>query len=239
MKRFWLIRPMLLLALTVAPATGQARPADNDELVERVRQSIEVLQALTSAPDDAIPEYILERAEAIVVVPSLVKGGFIVGAEHGRGIMSVREPARNAWSAPAFVSMSGGSFGAQIGVQSVDLMLIVVNRDGIDELLKDEFTLGTSASVTAGPVGRSTKAATDLLMSAKILAYSRAKGIFAGATLEGSTLRADRDANENFYGMRLDTNDIVIEKQHQVSLPAMAQQWRDTLARITGSLKRN
>jgi len=223
----------LLLMLSVSHITFAESP---NATHERLQKSIQVLREITTAPDDAIPEFVLERAEAIAVVPSLIKGGFIVGAEHGNGVMSVRDPDKNTWSSPAFVSLSGGSVGAQIGLQSVDLVLVVVNRDGIDELLKDKFTLGANASVAAGPVGRSAKAATDILLSAQILAYSRTKGIFAGATLDGSTLGPDRPANEQFYGKRYDTKEIVTpEAIAPRQRSAVARQWQDMLTMLAGS----
>lgn len=207
-----------------------------NETHERLQKSIQVLRDLTGAPDDAIPEFVLKRAEAIIVVPSLIKGGFIVGVEHGNGVMSVRDPDKRTWSPPAFIGLPGGSFGAQIGVQSVDLVLVVVNRDGIDELLKDKFTLGANASAAAGPVGRSAKAATDVLLSVQILAYSRTKGIFAGVALDGSTLGPDRDANEQFYGQRYATEDIVTaEATAPRQQSAIARQWQDTLTMLAGS----
>jgi lipid-binding SYLF domain-containing protein len=227
----------VLSALVVALMTGRAYAAANSDQVERVQKSMEVLRALTSAEDSAIPEYILERAEAIIVIPSYLKGGFVVGAEHGKGIMSVRDRTANSWSLPAFVSMSGGSFGAQIGLQSVDLVLVVVNRDSVAELLKNKFTFGGDLSVAAGPVGRSTKAATDLKLEAKILAYSRAKGLFAGATLNGTALQADEESNGKFYGKRLITRAIVLEHQVTGKVPAGANEWREMLKRITSTTR--
>ncbi len=186
----------LVLAALASPAAA----ADAASETERLHKSIEVLQELVRTPDDAIPEHILARAEAIVVIPTLIKGGFVVGAEHGKGVVSVRNRTTGTWSLPAFVAMTGGSVGWQIGVQSTDLVLLVMNADGVDDLLRSEFKLGADASVAAGPVGRSAQAATDITMSAKILAYSRAKGLFAGVTLQGSSLRDDEDANGDFYG---------------------------------------
>jgi len=218
--------------LAVALSARPARADDGSDERERVQEATEILRELTGADDDDIPRHILERAEAVVVIPSLLKGGFVVGAQHGRGILSVRDRGTNTWSAPAFVAMTGGTFGLQIGAQAIDLVLLVMNRDGIDELLKDEFTLGGSASVAAGPVGRSAKAATDALMTAKILAYSRARGVFAGATLEGSSLRADDDANEEFYGRELETRAIVIDNA-VAQAPPVVGTWRTTLAGVT------
>jgi lipid-binding SYLF domain-containing protein len=203
---------------------------------DRVRKSIVLLNELTRASDHAIPTYVLERAEAVVVIPSFMKGGLIFGAEHGKGILSVRDRRSNTWSPPAFVEMTGGTFGAQIGLESVDLVLLVMNRGAIEHLLGDTFTLGADASVAAGPVGRSARAGTDYRLGAQILAYSRAKGLFAGATLGGTALKADRGSNEDFYGRRLTSRAIVLENQAGTSEnPALVAQWRAAIARDTGA----
>jgi len=204
--------------------------AARDSEAQRVAKSTEVLSDLVKTPDDSIPEYILDRAEAIVVIPTLVKGGFVVGGERGKGIMSVRRTEGRRWSPPGFVTITGGSFGWQIGLQSVDLVLLVMNRDGIDDLLKSEFKLGVNGSVAAGPVGRTAQAATDARMAAKILAYSRAKGLFAGATIEGASLRDDRDANERFYGKPL-SSEAIFAGGLSGRLPGVVTAWRDTLER--------
>jgi len=212
-----------LLVLTPVPAHAQS----NED--KRVTDSAAVLETLVRAPDQGIPEHILTRAEAIVVIPSLVKGGFIVGAQHGRGLMSVRNRETNKWSAPGFVALTGGSIGWQIGVQAVDLVLLVMNRDGVKDLLDNEFKLGANASVAAGPLGRQGEASTDASLSAQILAYSRAKGLFAGLSLEGASLRIDRDANEKFYGRSVSKDDMV----RGVSMTtAGGSLWAATLERL-------
>jgi lipid-binding SYLF domain-containing protein len=227
-RSFWQTTAYALAVglLVSAPALASDRTDES----KRIAESIAVLHELTGTPDAAIPKYVLERAEAIVVIPTLVKGGFVVGAEHGRGVMSVRDRKTDQWSPPSFVTMTGGSIGWQIGLQSVDLVLIVTNRDGVDDLLKSEFTLGGNASVAAGPVGRSAEASTDARMGAKILAYSRAKGLFAGATLEGSSLRSDDDANRRFYGREMPAKAIA-EASDLPAAPAAARQWRAALGR--------
>lgn len=225
-KYSWRTAVQALAIGLVAVSPALADDAADD--AKRITKSIEVLNDLTSTPDAAIPNYVLERAEAIVVIPSLVKGGFVVGAEHGKGVMSVRDRKTNQWSAPAFVKMTGGSIGWQIGLQTVDLVLVVMNREGVDDLLTSEFTLGGNASVAAGPVGRSAEASTDATMGAKILAYSRAKGLFAGATLEGSSLRSDDDSNARFYGREISAKVIA---ESNLTAPPAAQQWRDALRR--------
>jgi len=203
-----LSRAVVLLGVTALLASPAAARADNDE-EKRVTESMAVLETLVRAPDQGIPEHILTRAEAIVVIPSLVKGGFIVGAQHGRGIMSVRNRDTNTWSAPGFVALTGGSIGWQIGVQATDLVLLVMNRDGVKDLLDTEFKVGANASVAAGPVGRTGEASTDASLSAQILAYSRTRGLFAGLALEGASLRIDRDANEKFYGKGVSKDEMV------------------------------
>jgi lipid-binding SYLF domain-containing protein len=218
------------LTLLIAPPAG----AQTNEQ-KRVTDASAVLETLVRAPDQGIPEHILERAEAIVVIPSLVKGGFIIGAQHGRGVMSVRNRDTNTWSAPGFIALTGGSIGWQIGVQAVDLVLLVMNKEGVKDLLDNEFKLGANASVAAGPVGRQGEASTDATLTAQILAYSRAKGLFAGLSLEGASLRIDRDANKDFYGASISTDEMVrgVDK----TTPA-GSQWTATLARLVPASRR-
>jgi lipid-binding SYLF domain-containing protein len=223
-------------AIAAAPAYAQTdapRPeAPRSDEVQRIHDSIEVLNELTATPDNNIPAYLLERAEAIVIIPSLVKGGFIVGAKHGKGVVSVRDRAKGTWSAPAFVNMTGGSIGWQIGAESVDLVLLVMNKEGVNQLFEDRFTLGGSVSLTAGPVGRSADANTNAQLNAQILAYSRAKGLFAGASLEGAALHEDDDANEDFYGEECDLREITSGAMMTKPMPQAAQTLTATLKRI-------
>ena len=209
-----------------ATAWGQTTPASDSDEAKRITESITVLRELSAAPDRGIPEHLLARAEAIVVIPTLIKGGFVVGAKHGKGVISTRDRATNAWSNPAFVNMTGGSIGWQIGVESVDLVLLVMNRRGVDELLEDRFTLGGNLSVAAGPVGRSGDAATNAQVSAQILAYSRSKGLFAGATLEGAALHGDDSANKALYGTT-GLREVLAGKP--ATTPAAAATWRSAL----------
>jgi lipid-binding SYLF domain-containing protein len=211
-----------------AMLVASSAAAQSDE-EKRITDSAAVLETLVRAPDQGIPEHILSRAEAIVVIPSLVKGGFIFGAQHGRGVMSVRNRETNTWSAPGFVALTGGSIGWQIGVQAVDLVLLVMNKEGVKDLLDNEFKLGANASVAAGPVGRQGEASTDASLSAQILAYSRAKGLFAGLSLEGSSLRVDRDANEDFYRTSVSTDEMV---RGVTRTTPLGSQWTATLARL-------
>jgi len=228
----------LAMALLSAPTAAQAprvvTPPPADEL-QRIESSTTVLKELAMSPDDNIPQALLQRAEAIVVIPTLVKGGFIVGAKHGRGIMSARESGSRQWSLPMFVTMTGGSIGWQIGVQSVDLVLLVMNPSGVTSLLDDKFTVGGTLSAAAGPVGRSAEASTDAKLNSQILAYSRAKGLFAGATLEGSALHPDKDANRDFYGTTVDIRGLLRTTSVDPSLPTAIAQWHALLASFDAS----
>jgi SH3 domain-containing YSC84-like protein 1 len=230
MKR-WVVQPLLISAAIVAVVA----PRVYADAPDRVQKSIVILDELTRAGDNAIPDYVLERAEAVVVIPSFTRGGLLVGGEHGKGILSVRDRRTNTWSAPTFVEMTGGTFGPQIGVESVDLVLLVMNRGAVDQLLKDKFTFGGTASVTAGPVGRSARAGTEPHFESQILAYSRSKGLFAGATLNGTVLKSDHSAIEDFYGHEMSSRAIVLENQVGGTMPPLANQWRAAIARHTRS----
>jgi SH3 domain-containing YSC84-like protein 1 len=184
--------------------------AQSDE-ADRVRESATVLGEIMSAADRAIPGSVIGKAEGLAIFPGTLRGGFIVGAERGRGILVVRDQQTNAWSAPAFLTITGGSVGLQIGVRATDLILVIQNRRGLENLVRNEFKIGAGAAVTGGPVGRDAQAATDIQLRAEILSYSRSRGLFAGATLEGSTIREDRDANGRYYGERFTTREVVFE----------------------------
>jgi lipid-binding SYLF domain-containing protein len=165
---------------------------------DRVQAAADVLNEIQSAPDSGIPEDILGHAQCVAVVPSMLKGGFIVGAKYGRGLASCRTP--KGWSAPAFFLLEGGSFGFQIGGQAVDLVMLIMNNDGMEHLLSSQFALGADASVAAGPVGRHAEGNTDWKMRAQVLTYSRARGVFAGAALNGAVMKQDKDSTREFYG---------------------------------------
>src|ERR1700690_2335548 len=166
--------------------------------VDRLEKSVAVLHAVMSTPDKGIPEEVLSGAKCILVVPDLIKGGFIIGGKHGRGVASCRTSA--GWSAPAFVSVGGGSWGLQIGVEGVDLVMLVMNDQGFQHLLSSKFELTGEGSVAAGPVGRHASAGTDWKMNTEMLTYSRSKGIFAGLTLEGAVIEQDNDSTRAIYG---------------------------------------
>ena len=204
-------RVPLIAATLAAVAVMGLSPAlsarQDSEEARRVREAATIFGEIMGAEDKAIPEAILEKAEGIAIFPSTLRAGFVVGGTRGRGIISARNEGR--WSAPAFLTLTGGSFGLQIGGQAADIILIINDRRGLENLVSNQFKLGADAAVAAGPVGRDAQAATDLQLRAQILSYSRARGLFAGVTINGSTVRQDRDANQRFYGRRLDTKDIV------------------------------
>jgi len=175
-----------------------ADEAKDSKAADRVQASADVLNEIQSAPDSGIPQEILSHAECVAVVPSMLKGGFIVGAKYGRGVASCRTP--KGWSTPAFFLVEGGSFGFQIGGQAVDLVMLIMNNDGMEHLLSSQFQLGADASVAAGPVGRHAEGDTDWKMRAQVLTYSRARGVFAGATLNGGVVKQDKDSTRDFYG---------------------------------------
>ena len=231
-------QPRLLVAACAAllvlgaGSSGSADTQNGTEEAKRIQKSIDTLQKLTAAPDDGIPKHLLQRAEAIIVIPDLLKGGFVVGGSHGKGVISVRNGTE--WSAPAFVQMTGGSIGWQIGVQSVDLVLLVMNRQGVDDLLNNKFKIGGNLSLAAGPVGRAAEASTDAKFSSQILAYSRAKGLFAGATLEGAGMPADEDDNADLYGAEASLREITSGRRTPITDTAAVTAWKDAIKRIAG-----
>jgi lipid-binding SYLF domain-containing protein len=194
-----------LALLSIAPMMVAVEPESGAQ--KRVTASAEVLSEILHAKDRGIPEDLLRKAQCAGVVPSLKRAGFIVGAKYGKGVVVCRTDS--GWSAPATIRIEGGSFGFQIGAGETDLVFIVMNRHGVRDLMKDKFTLGGDASAMAGPVGRSGEAQTDALMRAEILSYSRAHGIFAGVSLEGSTLRPDNNDNWALYGHAVTQREIL------------------------------
>jgi lipid-binding SYLF domain-containing protein len=181
-----------------------------DSAQERLDKSARVLGEIMRAPDKGIPQDLLDKAECVIVLPDLKKGAFIVGGEYGRGFAECRKRSGTGWGAPAAMKFEGGSVGFQIGGTEADIVMLVMNRHGMDKLLGDKFTLGADATVAAGPVGRTAAANTDLKMTAEILAWSRSKGLFAGIALKGATLRPDTKENAELYGHEMTTHDIVL-----------------------------
>lgn len=193
---------------------GSAR----EDSVARLQSSVDVLHAIMATPDKGIPEEVLSNAKCILVVPDLIKGGFIFGGKHGRGVASCR--TSDGWSAPAFVSVGGGSWGLQIGVEGVDLVMLVMNDQGFQHLLSSKFQLTGEGSAAAGPVGRHASAGTDWKMNTQVLTYSRSKGAFAGLTLEGAVVQQDDDSTRAIYGKNMKFRNILSGK---VSTPESAE----------------
>lgn len=203
------ILPLLAILVAITAIISPLRAQDSSDEAKRQRDAAVVLDEIMAAADKAIPSTVLEKAVGIAVFPGLLKGGLGVGAQHGRGVLSARNKKGGGWSNPAFLTINGGSIGLQIGVQSTDLVLVVNNQRGLEQMVRNQFKVGADAAATAGPVGRDAGAATDIQMRAQILTYSRSRGVFAGVTLNGSTINQDKDANERFYGKPLTTSEIV------------------------------
>jgi len=199
---------MKLTHLALVTLTAGALFAASDA-PKRLDAAADVMKEIMSAPDKGIPQDLLEKAACIVVVPGLKKGAFIVGAKYGKGFMSCRKPNGVGCSAPGSIRIEGGSFGFQIGGSETDVVLLVMNEGGVKKLLSSKFTVGADASAAAGPVGRTSSAATDAQLHAEILTYSRARGLFAGISLEGATLRQDDEWNKDLYGKTVSNNDVV------------------------------
>jgi SH3 domain-containing YSC84-like protein 1 len=211
-------KTMSLLLMCFLGLIGSAWAGSNrQDSVARLQSSVDVLHAIMAAPDKGIPEEVLSNAKCILVVPDLIKGGFIFGGKHGRGVASCR--THEGWSAPAFVSIGGGSWGLQIGVEGVDLVMLVMNDQGFQHLLTSKFQLSGEGSAAAGPVGRHASAGTDWKMNTEMLTYSRSKGAFAGLTLEGAVVQQDDDSTRAIYGKHLTFRNILSGK---VSTPQSA-----------------
>lgn len=228
MRRSILIATIISVLAPLSPAVAQSDQA------RRIEAAAAVLDEIMSAPDKAIPTSVLDNAEGLAVFPGTLKGGFLIGAHRGRGIISVRDRKSGGWSNPAFLTLTGGSFGAQIGGQAIDVVLVIMDRRGLENLLQNQFKLGAQAGVAAGPVGRDAQAATDIQLRAKILSYSRSRGLFAGVSLEGSAVRQDRDWNELFYGEPYRTRSIVLDGKGVPKEQAVVDQWLSALARHAG-----
>jgi lipid-binding SYLF domain-containing protein len=215
----------LLLAIT-------SRADDKEKDEDRLKNAGTVLTEILNVPDD-IPQDLLDKADCVVVFPSVLKAAFVVGASYGRGAMTCRKGGNfnGPWGAPSMMALEGGSVGFQIGAEATDFVLLVMNDRGANGILSSKVKLGGDASVAAGPVGRSASAETDVSIRAEILSYSRARGLFAGVSLEGSTIRPDNDANERIYGTKISAKDIVIA--HETHVPPAAKSLIWTLNRKT------
>jgi len=192
-------------ALTAMTTTLFA--ASKDEVNKRLEEAASVFSEITAAPDKGIPQDTLEKAHCAVIVPGMKKGAFIVGAQYGKGFVTCR--SGGGWSAPAAIKMEGGSFGLQIGGSETDVVMLVMNEHGAQKLMESQFTLGGEGEVAAGPVGRTATAETDAKLHAEILSWSRSRGVFAGISLKGATLRTDQEDNEALYGKKMDTKEVI------------------------------
>jgi len=221
------------LALVLLAASAFAANAGKEQ--ERVKEAGEVLKEILNIPDD-IPQDLLDKAECLIILPSVKKGAIGVGGSYGRGVMVCRsgEHYTGKWGAPALYALEGISIGFQLGGQATDFVLLVMNPKGARSLLSSKVKLGADASAAAGPKGRTAEGATDIVMNAEILSYSRNKGLFAGVSLEGSTLRSDGGANENLYGRKLSARQII--REGKVGIPASAH---ELVSRLDAKSPRN
>lgn len=218
-----------VLALAVS---AMAFPAEKVDVTARIDEAGKVFTEINTAQDKGIPSELLERAQCIGIIPGMKRAGFIVGGNYGKGVLVCRNPTTRGWSAPATVRVEGGSIGLQIGAGETDVVFVVMNRRGMDKLMEDKFTIGGDVSAMGGPVGRSATANTDAFMRAEILSYSRARGVFAGITLNGSTLRPDKDDNRLLYGSDVTQREILSGKVHHPAAAASLYAALDRFAPI-------
>jgi len=218
----------LLIGATAVIQPSPVRADNKDE--DRLQNAGEVMKEIIDIPDD-IPQNLLDKADCVIVIPSVLKAAFIVGGSYGRGAMTCRsgEDFQGPWGAPTMMALEGGSFGFQLGGQATDFVLLVMNTRGASSILSSKVKLGADASAAAGPKGRDAEADTDVTLRAEVLTYSRARGLFAGISLEGSTLRPDNDGNKKIYGKALDAKDIALH--NAVPVPPSAKLLIDTLTR--------
>jgi lipid-binding SYLF domain-containing protein len=235
MKKLLTLVTTLAFLSSIAPASkaGDEKPKETTAKVsdesERMTNSTTCLQEVIAIPEDGIPQSMFDHAAAIIVIPNLIKAGFIVGAKRGEGVMSIRN--ENGWSHPTFVNMTGGSIGWQVGVESTDLVLVFMSQKSVKALLNGEFTLGADASVAAGPVGREASASTNLSAKAEVYSYSRSRGIFAGIALDGSKLGIDNDAVGRYYGKGMTANTVMFGAHGDA--PKSADDFKLTLNNLT------
>lgn len=221
---------MTRLALLLVLLTGASCVAAQDAQLQRADDAIRVLSEIMQSPDRRIPTEMLAQAEAIAVIPNVVKAGLVLGGRHGRGLISVRSPD-GTWSNPSYVSLAGGSVGFQAGVQATDVVLVFRSRRGVDSIVNGKFTLGADAAVAAGPVGRNAQALTDGQLKAEIYSYSRSRGLFAGVALDGSVISIDHKANQKIYGNKVTPRRIF--EGGVVQVPERVVDFRDRLEEHT------
>ena len=217
----------VVIAMAVLFAGAAQAVKVSSKQTDRIRAAADVLREIHAVPDKDVPQNLWDKADCVIVVPSLKKAAFIVGGEYGKGLMSCRRSG--GWSAPIFMELEKGSWGLQAGAQSIDLVLLVMNEKGMEKLLNNKVTLGAEASVAAGPVGRDARAATDAQMNAEILSYSRAQGLFAGIDISGGVLKPDKSENADLYGKEVVPRDIVMA--NNVKAPSEVSPFLDALKR--------
>ncbi len=222
--------------LSLAPLSVGGPKSDDAKELDRMKNAGTVLQEILDIPDD-IPQDMMDKARCVVVMPSVLKAAFIAGGSYGRGLMVCRtgKDFTGAWGAPAMYALEGGSFGLQIGAEATDLVILVMNNRGVESLLHSKVKLGGDASIAAGPVGRTASADTDAYMRAEMLSYSRARGVFAGISLEGSTLRPDDDANRRVYGNEASAEGII--KESKYAAPEAGKHMATRLQKASPKLK--
>lgn len=216
----------LLLSLSISSAASGS-PAEERA---RAQKAARAFQEMMSAADQSIPQELLDRSQCVAVFPSVKKGGFVFGGQYGKGLLSCRRD-EGSWGAPAYFTIGGGSFGLQIGGQAVDLVLLVMNRDGVDGLLKDKFEIGAGAAASAGPVGRNAHISTDALLKSQIVSYSRSRGLFAGLELKGAVIMADAEANKDAYGQEFSAREILLDGKART--PAAIRVFPQTLRKFS------
>jgi SH3 domain-containing YSC84-like protein 1 len=212
LAKLMLAAALVALVIGSGPFAGEsvARAKDADDTTNRLNAAADVVSEMMGAPDKGIPKDLLDKSACVVVVPSVKKAAFIIGAKYGRGFIVCRHKSGRGWSAPGAVKIEGGSFGLQIGGSATDVVMLLMNQSAIDKLLSSKFTIGADASAAAGPVGRTASAQTDAQLHAELLTYSRAQGLFAGVSLDGASLRPDDDANKDMYGKKMSNRDVVL-----------------------------
>lgn len=203
------LKGLTLVAVSITACMPLLAGSPAEDSKERLHTAATVFSEVTSAPDKGIPHDLIEKSKCIAIIPGVKKAAFIVGAKYGKGFVSCRNASDGKWSAPAAVRVEGGSFGFQIGGEETDVVMLVMNDSGAKKLLESKFTLGGEGEVAAGPVGREASANTDAKMTAEILSWSRARGVFAGVSLQGATFREDTEDNEAMYGKKLSNREIV------------------------------
>ena len=217
-------------AVLIAMVVGSIAFAKENKTAQRLDDAATVITEIMDTPDKGIPQELLEKAQCVVVVPGLKKGAFILGGKYGKGVVTCRKSGGTGWTAPASIRVEGGSVGFQIGGAESDVVMLVMNERGMQKLMQSKFTLGGDGEVAAGPVGRNATAQTDALMHAEMLSWSRSRGIFAGISLQGATLRQDLDDNKELYGKAYETKDIL---GGNVAVPAAASKFISLLGKYS------